>query len=106
MACRRPFAAHMIIYENRRSDHFGGGGNRQADEMALRRSFGLDIETRQPQRAADDVESRRQPSPISPRNQCPEINQDRRRYAERNDVGQRIELYAKLAGGIGSGAPT
>src|SRR5688572_13868375 len=69
--------------------------------MTLGGALGLHVVTRQPQCAADDVGASCQPSPVSPRNKCPEINQDRWRYAEGNDIRKRIEFYAKLAGGIG-----
>ena len=56
VAARRPFDADIDNIGSPRGDHLRRGGNRQTDEMILRRSLGLDIEARQPQRAADDVE--------------------------------------------------
>src|SRR5918993_84274 len=69
--------------------------------MPFGRIFGLNVITRQPQCAADDVGASCQPAPVSPRDKGPEINQDRRRYTKGNDVRKRIELYTKLAGGMG-----
>src|SRR4030095_839863 len=69
--------------------------------MTLGGTCTLDIEARQPQRATHNKCTSRQPAPSSPRNQRPKVNENCRGHAERNDVGQGVELNTELTGGSG-----
>src|SRR5215471_9776378 len=97
----RPFSAQKVIHQNNGSDHLGSRRDGQPDEMTFGGTCTLYIKARQPQRAAHNIRTGRQPTPGSPRYQRPKVNQNCRRHAERNDVGQGVELNTELTGGAG-----
>jgi hypothetical protein len=101
MLVGRAFSSQVVINKNCRCNHFSGGWNRQSDKMPFGCAFGLDVVTRQPQCAANDVSASCQPSPVAPGNKRPEINQYRWRYTKRHDICERVEFDAKLASGVG-----
>ena len=57
----------------------------------------LHVEARQPERAAGDVERRREPAPVAPRLERPVVDQDAGRDAERDQVGERVVLDAEAS---------
>ena len=83
-----------------RSDEPGRRGNREALEFLVRRG-GIcrrqAIETRETQRAADQVNRGDDPARLVKLDEHDAIDHERRRHAEGDDVGQRIELAAKRA---------
>ena len=84
------------IVEDRRGDNRRRGGTRQADEIALVGVL-LDVEARQAQRRGRHEQKPDGPSQAAERRQSPRVGEHRRRHAERDDVGQRVELHAELA---------
>src|SRR5262245_6665305 len=91
----------VVVEQDGRRDDVGGGRNREPDEVpALDRAV-LHVEAREPERAAGDVERRREPSPAPPRAQRPGVDQDAGRHAERDQVRERVVLHAEGAGGAG-----
>src|SRR5512134_3205664 len=93
--------AEVVEEQENRRDKRRGGRDRQAVELALFDGVDLDVEPRQPQRAADQEEERRQPAPPSELRERPAVNQERRRDSERHEVRQRVVLDAELRGGPG-----
>ena len=75
-----------------------GCGTGHADEVALVTGGRLNIEAREPQRGGSDEQERRTPSQAPERRQPPLERQDGGGHAERDHVGQRIELEPELAG--------
>ena len=79
-----------------RGDHRRGRRARHADEVALVGGAArLDVEARQAHRRGGDVDEARRPAEAPQRPQAPREREDRRREAERHDVGERIELDAE-----------
>ena len=97
MPVGRAFASPEIVHKIRRVNRLRGGRDRQANKMTLGDAMRLDIETRQPESAADHVGTGRQPTPGSPGYQRPVIDKNGRGNTERNDVCERIEFNSELA---------
>ena len=87
------------IGEDGRGRHAGGRRAGHADEVALvdARDVGLDVEARQADRRRRDEHEAGRPAGLVERLQAPREAQDRRRHAERHDVGERVELDAERA---------
>ena len=60
----------------------------------------LDVESGQAHPDADDVQERHRPPHAIQRPQSPLVGQHRRRHAEGDHVGQRVELNAEVGGGV------
>ena len=86
--------------KHRCRDEAGGGRAGQADEVALV-GVPLDVETREAQRRGREVHEANGPTHAAERNQSPLERQHRRRHAERDQIGERIELHAEFARGPG-----
>ena len=82
--------------EHRRRDEAGGGRTRQADEVALV-GVRLDVEAREAQRRRRQVHEADGPAHAAERKQSPLEREHRGRHAERDQIGERIELHAEIA---------
>src|SRR5579871_3242164 len=98
---RVALAAEVVEEEHGRRDDQRRGGNGQPDEVALLGRGGLDVEAREPQRAARDVEGSREPSPPSPWPQRPGVDQDAGRHPEGDQIREGIVLDAEGAARVG-----
>src|SRR4029077_10609557 len=69
--------------------------------MTFCRARALHVKAGQTKRAAHNKCTGSQPTPGLPWNQRPKVNENGRSHTERNNVGERVELNAKLTGGSG-----
>ena len=89
--------ARRVRKDHRRGDS-RGRRTRHADEVPLVHRSRLNVEPREPHGRGCDVDEPGGPSPVTERRQAPGERQNRRRNAERHDIGERIELQPELAG--------
>ena len=71
--------------------------NRKPDEVPLVHDVDLDVEAGEPAGAADHEEERDGEAEAVEAGERPLVGEERRRDAERDDVGQRVELDAEVA---------
>src|SRR5262245_2973101 len=91
----RHFAA--VQDEDRGGDDACGGWGRQAHEEPSVHRTRLHVEAGQPEGTTDDEEERPEPGRTPEVAQGERVEQEARRHAERDDVGQRVVLHPELA---------
>src|SRR5712692_1857483 len=79
----------------------GRRGSGEPHEVAAVRHAGVDIEARQPERAADHEQEDPDPGGPPQLGQRDGVEQESRRHAEGHHIGQRVVLDAELGGGLG-----
>src|SRR5512140_1869161 len=77
-----PRPAQVIVEQDHGGDEDRRRRNGEPVELPLLRRVDLDIEAREPQRPADEVEERRQPPPSSERGEGPPVHEEGRGDAE------------------------
>ena len=97
--------AHQEGQDHRQQHQAGPGRCRNAGEEVIGpgRPFGLfesGVEAGQPERAADAEQKHQHPSEAPGLLHAPQVQHDRGRDAEADEVGKRIELGAELAGAL------
>src|SRR3990170_2677558 len=93
--------AQVIEEQDHGGDERRRGRNRQPVELPLLDRVDLDVESGEPERPADQVEERRQPPPTPEAREGPTVDEERRRDAERDEVGQGVVLHPELRGRLG-----
>src|SRR5512141_195596 len=85
-------------------DHGGDEDRRRRDgepvELPLLHRVDLDVEARESQGPADEVEERRQPPPSAERGEGPPVDEERRGDAEGHEIGQGVVLDAESRGRV------
>src|SRR5512143_3496342 len=85
-------------------DHGGDEDRRRWDgkpvELPLLHRVDLDVEARESQRPADEVEERRQPSPSAERGEGPPVDEERGSDAEGHEIGQGVVLDTESRGRV------
>ena len=87
--------------QDERRDRRGRRRDRKTHEIPLVRDMGLDVEARQPHRAADHEEKRSEPAQAEEIGEPPGVGEDRRRHSEGDEIGQRVVFRAEFRRRVG-----